>query len=348
MASEIKVNGRFCSHRPTGMQRYALEVSARCPSQPHIVRPRRGLKGALGHAWEQMYLPLATGRDLLWSPNNTGPLAVRRQVCTIHDLIPLDHPEWFSPNFVSLYRWLLPRLATKLRRIIAISEFTKLRIMELLGVNGQLISVIPNGVDTAFCPQSSEPIALVRQKLGLGSRPYALCVGSLEPRKNVKTLLRAWTLLPAALQSEVQLVLAGPKGNLGVFRDAGIGELPKDVLLTGYVPQEDLPALYAGAAAFVYPSLYEGFGLPPLEAMACGTPVVTSSTSSIPEVVGDAAVTVNPESAEEIAYGIEQILTKESLRRRLAQRGLERAQALTWDRTAQLTWHLLAQEAAAC
>lgn len=346
MSAGIKVNGRFYSHRPTGMQRYALEISARCPSRARIVRPRQKLRSGLGHAWEQVYLPLATGRDLLWSPNNTGPLAVRRQVCTIHDLIPLDHPEWFSPSFVALYRWLLPRLAVRLRHIIAISNFTKARVVELLKVDERLVSVIPNGVDPAFRPQPPEKIADVRRSLGLGSRPYALCVGSLEPRKNLKTLLKAWTVLPAAIRSEFQLVIAGPKGNSSVFRDAGVGELSPDVLLTGYVPQEDLPVLYAGAAVFIYPSLYEGFGLPPLEAMACGVPVVTSSTSSLPEVVGDAAVLINPENVEDLACGIEQALTNDSLRRDHIARGLSRAHGLSWDSAAQQTWQLLAREAA--
>ena len=346
MSSGIKVNGRFYSHRPTGMQRYALEISARCPSPARIVRPQQKLRGGLGHAWEQVYLPLATGRDLLWSPNNTGPLAVRRQVCTIHDLIPLDHPEWFSPSFVALYRWLLPRLAKRLRHVIAISNFTKARVVELLKIDERLVSVIPNGVDPEFCPQPAKKIDAVRRSLGIASRPYALCVGSLEPRKNLKTLLRAWAVLPDAIRSEFQLVIAGPKGDSGVFRDAEISQLPPDVLLTGYVPQQDLPALYAGAAVFIYPSLYEGFGLPPLEAMACGVPVVTSSTSSLPEVVGDAAVLINPEDVEDLACGIEQALTNDSLRQEHITRGLDRARGLSWDSSAQQTWQLLAREAA--
>ncbi len=345
-AADIKVNGRFYAHRPTGMQRYALEVSSRGPASARIVKPNRSLRGGIGHMWEQVYLPVATGRDLLWSPNNTGPLAVTRQICTIHDLIPLDHPEWFSPNFVALYRWLLPRLAARLRHVIAISEFTKSRVIQLLKVDERRVTVIPNGVDATFCPQPAQKIEALRRSLGIGSRPYALCVGSLEPRKNLKTLLKAWTLLPESTRGEFQLLVAGAKGNPGVFRDAGIDNVPADVVLTGYVAQEQLPVLYAGAAVFVYPSLYEGFGLPPLEAMACGVPVVTSNTSSIPEVVKQAAILADPENAEELAAGIERALWDEALRRDMIARGLERARELTWDATARRTWQLLAQEAA--
>src|SRR3954465_12595712 len=126
----IKLNGRFYCHRPTGMQRYALELVNRIGNKLDVVRPTRSLRGGLGHLWEQVYLPFATGNGLLWSPNNTGPISVSRQVCTIHDLIPIDRPEWFSRQFVTLYRWLMPRLAANLQHIIAISEFTKSRIIE--------------------------------------------------------------------------------------------------------------------------------------------------------------------------------------------------------------------------
>jgi glycosyltransferase involved in cell wall biosynthesis len=343
---DIKVNGRFYAHRPTGMQRYALEVSKRFPASARIVRPRRALRGSAGHMWEQLYLPLATGGDLLWSPNNTGPLAVSRQICTIHDVIPLDRPEWFATNFVALYRWLLPRLTKKLQHIIAISHFTKSRVVNLFGIDANKVTVIPNGVDAAFRPHTPEEIQELRTALGLDRRPYVLCVGSVEPRKNLKTLLRAWTMLSKWARDEHQLVIAGPEGNSVVFRDAGIGEVPPGVRFTGYVAQEQLPVLYAGAAVFVYPSLYEGFGLPPLEAMASGVPVVTSGTSSIPEVVGQGAVLVNPDEPEDIAKHLECVLANEDLRRSLSERGLARARELTWESTAVQTWRVLAEQAA--
>jgi glycosyltransferase involved in cell wall biosynthesis len=342
----ITLNGRFYSHRPTGMQRYAIELVSRFGERLEVIRPHRPLRGGFGHVWEQVYLPLATRKRLLWSPNNTGPLSISRQVCTIHDLIPLDHPEWFNPRFVALYKWLMPRLVAQLQHVIAISEFTKLRLIEHFQIDPVKVSVVPNGVDSAFRPCPPERVKEVRKRIGLGEKPYVLCVSSLEPRKNLKRLLDAWARLPHALHNEYQLVLAGAKGNAAVFGDAGLEDPPPNAMFTGYVAQEDLPALYSGAVLFAYPSLYEGFGLPPLEAMACGVPVVTSGTSSIPEVTDGAAITVDPKNLESVTEGLRELMTNESLRSSLAERGLRRAAQLSWDTTARKTWAILEREAA--
>lgn len=341
----VKLNGRFYSHRPTGMQRYALELVDRVGDRLEIIRPKESLRGGFGHLWEQLYLPLATGRGMLWSPNNTGPVSVARQVVTVHDLIPLDHPEWFNPRFVALYRWLMPRLMRRVQHIIAISEFTKGRLLDLFDLNPGKVTVIPNGVDQAFRPASPDRIKEVRASLGLSDKPYVLCVSSFEPRKNLKGLLAAWADLPRSLQNEFQLVLSGARGSSKVFGDAGVGEAPPGIVFTGYVPQDDLPALYSGAEVFAYPSLYEGFGLPPLEAMASGVPVLTSKTSSIPEVVADAGVLVDPSDIDSIQDGLQRLMTDEQMRRDLSERGLNRARALSWDRTADATWKILEREA---
>lgn len=329
------------------MQRYAIELVSRLGDRLEVIRPQRPLRGGLGHVWEQVYLPLATGKRLLWSPNNTGPLSISRQVCTIHDLIPLDHPEWFNPRFVALYKWLMPRLVANLQHVIAISEFTKGRVIEHFQIDPKKVSVVPNGVDSAFRPCSPERVKEVRKRIGLGEKPYVLCVSSLEPRKNLKRLLEAWTRLPQALHHEYQLVLAGAKGNSAVFGDAGLQDPPPNALFAGYVSQEDLPALYSGAVLFAYPSLYEGFGLPPLEAMACGVPVVTSGTSSLPEVTAGAAIAVDPMNVEAVAEGLRELMTNEDLRNGLAERGLSRAAQLSWDTTAWKTWAILEREVAA-
>ena len=344
---KIKLNGRFYSHtHPTGMQRYALEMVSRVGGGLEIVRPGPSLKGGMGHLWEQAYLPVAARKSLLWSPNNTGPVAVSRQVVTIHDLIPLDHPEWFSPRFVALYRWLLPRLVHKAQHLVAISEFTRLRLIEGLRVDSSKITVIPNGVDKAFRPQTPERINQVRKALNLGDKPYVLCVGSVEPRKNLKGLLAAWAQLPFNIRKEYNLVLAGKSGRKEVFGDAGLDHVPEGAMFTGYVAQEDLPPLYSGAAVFAYPSLYEGFGLPPLEAMASGVPVVTSNNSSIPEVVGDAGVLVDPSDTQSIAEGLFRLMSREDLRKDYSRRGIERAASLSWDVSAERTWTVLQREAA--
>ncbi|MBI1789606.1 MAG: glycosyltransferase family 4 protein [Acidobacteria bacterium] len=343
----IALNARFHAHRPTGMQRYALELARRLGDRIQTVRPSQALRGAAGHLWEQLYLPAAVRGKLLWSPNNTGPVAVSRQVCTIHDLIPLDRPEWFSRRFAAWYAWLLPRLARQVRHIITVSQFTKRRIVERLGVEPEKITVIPNGVDARFCPKPPEEIQAARRSLGIESAEYLLCVGSLEPRKNLGRLLRAWASVQESLPREIELVVAGGTGSSLVFESVSFDSLPPRVHFTGYVSEEQLASLYTGALALIYPSLYEGFGLPPLEAMACGTPVVTSHGTSLPEVAGDAVVPVDPEDVESIAEGILSVASSEELRRTLRQRGFQRIRGLTWERAAQQTWQLLLEQARA-
>ena len=342
--TQIALNARFYAHRPTGMQRYAIELSQRFANHLDAVRPSKPLRGPTGHLWEQFYLPSVVRGRLLWSPNNTGPLAVAKQVCTIHDLIPLDHPEWFNRRFAQWYAWLLPRLAKRVRQIIAISEFTKQRVIELLGVSAAKIVVIPNGVDARFSPRSSGEIEAAKRGLSIADSRYLLCVGSLEPRKNLLRLFEAWRKAQALTPDDVVLVVAGPAANARVFGSAPIGNIPSRVHFTGYVSDEFLPSLYSGALAVVYPSLYEGFGLPPLEAMACGAPVVTSNNTSLPEVVGDGAVLVDPYDVDSIAEGIVRVLSSGAVRDVLRAKGLARASQFTWERTAQETLHVLLQQ----
>ena len=326
------------------MQRYALELSSRFARHLDPLKPSKPLRGPSGHLWEQLFLPSAVRGRLLWSPNTTGPLAVEKQVCTFHDLIPLDHPEWFNRRFAQWYQWLLPRLARRVRRIIAISEFSKQRVIELLGVSPDKVTVIPNGVDARFSPRPEEEIEAARTALGIGSAPYLLCVGSLEPRKNLGRLLAAWRQAQTTAPDDMVLVVAGGSANARVFESVEFGPVPTGVHFTGYVPDEFLPSLYSGAVALVYPSLYEGFGLPPLEAMACGTPVVTSRNTSLPEVVGSAAVLVDPYDVHSIAEGILQVLSSASLRDTLRANGRVQSAPFTWDSAAQRTLDVLLQE----
>lgn len=342
--NQIALNARFYAHRPTGMQRYAIELSQRFSEHLDPVRPARALRGPAGHLWEQCYLPSAVRGRLLWSPNNTGPLAISRQVCTLHDLIPLDRPQWFNHRFARWYAWLLPRLARRVQHIIAISEFTRQRAIELLRVPATKVTIIPNGVDSRFYPRSSDEIASMRAALGIPDVAYVLCVGSLEPRKNLLRLLEAWSIVQEYVDREIWLVMAGARGSSRVFRALSVDSIPPRVYFTGYVSDEHLPALYSGALAMAYPSLYEGFGLPPLEAMACGTPVVTSKGTSLPEVVGNSAVLVDPEDCLSIAEGLEQVLSSASLRESLSKSGIRRAARFSWDSTAEQTLELLVQQ----
>jgi len=337
----VHVNGRYLVQRLTGQQRYAREIVARLTERFDVIAPPGTSKGVRGHLWEQFALPRRVNGGLLWSPSTTGPLSVRRQVVTIHDCAFFDQAHCFSRAFAAWYQFLVPRLARAARRVITVSEFSKQRIIELCGIAPDKVEVVYSGVGSQFRPHSAEQIAAAREQLGLPDR-YMLCVGSLEPRKNLVRLLQAWQGVQPRLQGQ-SLVVAGAKGH--VFRDAGLAEPPRGVHLAGYLTDDVLPAVYAGAEMLVYPSVYEGFGLPVLEAMASGVPVVTSSVTALAEVAGDAAVTVDPLSVESIAAGIEKLTSETALRRALIEKGLSRARQFTWERAAAETWQVL--EAAA-
>ena len=181
--------------------------------------------------------------------------------------------------------------------------------------------------------------------MGIRSEEYLLCVGSVEPRKNVGRLLQAWARIQNELPAGLDLVVAGPAGSSGVFAGAELGKIPDRVHFTGYVDHDRLPALYSGATAFVYPSLYEGFGLPPLEAMACGTPVVTSRGSSLEEVVGTSAVLIDPECVDSIAEGLLRSVHDPGLRAELRAAGRLRAERMTWANCATRTAAILREQA---
>jgi glycosyltransferase involved in cell wall biosynthesis len=323
------------------MQRYGIEMADRLAHRLDVLRPSSSLRGATGHLWEQAFLPAASGNRLLWSPNNTGPLAVARQICTMHDIIPVEHPEWFNAHFAAWYRWLLPKLTQRVRHLIAVSEFTKQRLVECFGIRPEKITVVWNGVDEQFRRRSMDEIAAARQALGIQSPRYLLSLGSLEPRKNLHRLLAAWGKLRRELPEDVGLVVVGEKRTTKVFRDASIDVIPDGVHFTGYAAQEYLPALYSGALALVYPSLYEGFGLPPLEAMACGTPVITANTTSLPEITGGAALLIDPRDEDAIAAAILRLVADEPLRVSMGARSLAHASKLTWDQSAAQTWKVL-------
>ncbi len=323
------------------MQRYGIEMATRLADGLDVLRPNKSLSGAKGHLWEQAFLPAASGKRLLWSPNNTGPIAVARQVCTMHDIIPVEHPEWFNARFAAWYQWLLPRLTRRVRHLIAISEFTKHRLVENFGIHPEKITVVANGVDAQFHPRTAAEINEVRAALGIVTPRYLLSLGSLEPRKNLRRLLSSWKKLQRELPEDIGLVVVGARGSLKVFQDAAISEIPEGVHFTGYAQQEHLPALYSGAMALVYPSLYEGFGLPPVEAMACGTPVITSNTTSLPEVTGGAALLVDPLDEDAIAAAILRLVRDEPLRALMSEKSLAHASKLTWDRSAAQTWKVL-------
>lgn len=278
---------------------------------------------------------------LLWSPVHSGPITIRKQVVTVHDLVPLDNPEWLTPGFVAWYRFMLPKLLKKSRHLIAISEFTKSRIIQRLHIPPEKISVVYNGVEQRFTPHAEETSSKVRETLGLPSGHYVLALGSLEPRKNISRLLQAWAQILPDIPQKTWLVIAGGAGQTSVFRSVDYSQSPERVIWAGHVPDEDLPGLYAGALLFVYPSMYEGFGLPALESMACGCPVICSNTGALPEVCGDAAMFINPLSSHELARALRQLITSRSSQEQLKLSGIQQSKKFYWQKTAQQTLNIL-------
>jgi glycosyltransferase involved in cell wall biosynthesis len=201
-------------------------------------------------------------------------------------------------------------------------------------------------VDARFHPIGADEIKRARVRLGIPSEHYLVTLGSLEPRKNLPRLLQAWAAIQNRIPADVWLVLAGAQGKRTVFGEVLFEDLPPRVHLTGHVPDELLPALYSGAIASPYLSLYEGFGLPPLEAMACGTPPLTGNLASLPEVVGDAGVMVDPNDVDAIADGIYRLVEDPQLRLVLRNKGLNRASQFSWEKTARQTRAFLEEVAA--
>ena len=337
----VAINTRALRAHMTGVQRYTTELLARWNGNTDPIAPKKALHGLAGHAWEQFVLPVQLKGRLLFSPSNTGPLRATNQVVTIHDTSVFDCPEAFSPSFAVWYRFLLPRLAQRSRLVITDSEFIKQRILVHTKVSPDKVKVIPCGVDSRFCPEAIVRLEEAAACLRLPSRHFILAVGSLEPRKNLVRLFQAWSRIQDRIPENVWLVVAGASGNSRIFSGGQLDALPSRVLLAGHVEEHLLPGLCAGAIAMVYPSLYEGFGLPPLEAMASGTPVLAGNRSSLPEVVGDAGLLVNPLDVEEIGEGICRLVEDATLREQLRQKGLHRAKQFSWDETARRTWDAL-------
>jgi len=338
MAREVVVNGRFLKRRMTGVERYGIEIMRHIGGRLHVEQPRQTMPGVLGHAWEQLILPAKVrSGSVLWSPANTGPLSVRNQVLTIHDLGPLEHPEWFRPAFTAWYRLSLPILARRVERILTPSQHVRQKVLARFNLEAARVVAIPEGVDLlAFQPQASLPAGAYNLP-----RRYILFVGSIEPRKNLGGLLRAWDEVKDEF-ANLSLLIAGETGR--VFRRVALPHSVARVRFLGRVPEAHLPGLYAGAMLFVLPSLEEGFGLGVLEAMACGTPVLASDGGALPEVVGDAGLIFSLSSPSALAEALRQCLNDEPLRSSLREMGLRRAAGYSWECTAENTWKILQDE----
>lgn len=307
------------------------------------------LSGVSGYLWKinsnlwfQLILPIILKKhmvDLFHGTMFLVPIFSNvPSIVTIYDLVLEIFPETMHwKNWLPL-KTLMKASANKASRIIAISENTKKDIIKYFGVDQEKIMVIYPGVGKEFSPQKREHDNIILKNYNL-SPGYILTVGTLEPRKNLIRLLNAYKMLVVNEDSMPNLVMVGGRGWLkeDINKTVDSLGLREKIVFTGYVPDSDLPALYRNAGVFVYPSLYEGFGLPPLEAMACGTPVVASNTSSIPEVIGDAGLLVDPYNPAEIARAVAFVLKDNDLSARLERAGLIRSGLFTWDKTAQET-----------
>lgn len=289
--------------------------------------------------WEQIRLPMLVRKlrlDVLHSPHYTMPwFAGCRSVVTFHDMIFFLYPELHTTYKTIFFRTMILVSLRRAQMIIADSESTRRDVLRLLHADPMKIVTVPLGVSSLYRPLDHS--GAIRQTYHLPDK-FILFVGVLEPRKNLTTLIRAFRLLRdrGCLHA---LVIVGRKGWMyaDLFREVERLNLRDQVIFTGYVPEADLPGLFNAAEFFVYPSVYEGFGLPVLEAMACGTPVITSNVSSMPEIVDDAGVLIDPNNVEELAEQMFVLAANADKRIELRTKGLARARLFSWERTARET-----------
>jgi len=359
---KIGVDARLIYHQPAGISRYTVHLLQALARLEHdhnfLVLQHRKQKdpifscGKFQHAilrapvhtfLEQMMLPLELlphSLDLLHCTDFIPPLySPIPTVITVHDLAFLHWPHFLTKDSAAYYGQ-IDRAVTNAKHIIVPSENTKQDLMGQLGVADQKVSVIYEAADSIFAPL---PMEMTRQKIDKKFQlpsTYVFAVGTVEPRKNIGGLLHAFRyLLDKYNMPNVGLAIAGSHGWLyeDVLDKIQALKLERHVFFLGRISDQELQQLYVGARCHIHPAHYEGFGLPPLEAMACGTPTIVSNVSSLPEVVGDAALLVDPNDPEEMAVALHRLLTEDGLHSELRAKGLQRAQCFTWERAARQT-----------
>jgi glycosyltransferase involved in cell wall biosynthesis len=356
----LYLNGKFTAQRTTGVQRVAAQLvraldaqvrgscvllcppGAAAPPLRHIEVRHVGRAGLPLHLWEQWTLPRAAADGLLVSLAGSAPAWARHQVAMLHDAAVFDHPQAYTRAFAAWYRWLFRHLARRADGLLTVSAFSRARLAYRLQVPPQRLQVVPNGADHLDAVSAD---ASVLDRHGLRGTPFLLAVGSANPNKNLAAMVQAFGRLPQ--DAGLRLVIVGG-GNDRVFAGSasGHGVAPaSSVLHLGPLDDAPLKALYQHALALVFPSLYEGFGLPPLEAMACGCPVVASHAAAIPEVCGDAALYFDPRSQEGLVAALCQITGDAALRERLIAAGQAQARRFRWSAAAAELLSLLPAEA---
>lgn len=333
VAFEVLIDGRAAIRdRPGGVERWARELATRLPSiapgRYRVVSPGKPFANRLGQPWEQIMLPAiarAEGASLILCPANLAPVISRKAVTIIHDAAPLRHPEDYSRAYTAWHRLLLPRLVGSSRLIITPSEFSRSELVELLGADPGKVHVVSPGVAAGMALNVDPEPALERFAL---ARPYVLTVASKVGRKNIPSLGQAAMQLA---EQGIELVAVG--GSRPEMRDSGPASGIREL---GAVDGELLPALYAGAKLFVLPSLYEGYGLPVIEAMAAGLPVACSMSGGLREAAGGAALELDPNDPLGMARAISDLVADETRLAELRRLGLARVAGLSWGRCAEL------------
>ena len=366
------INGKFCAQRTTGVQRVArnlvlaLDRLVRAGGAPAGVRwvllcppgaPQPALDavqvrstgrgqpaGALGlHLWEQLELPRAARGGLLLNLSGSAPAFARRQACLWHDAAVFDRPAHYGAAFRCWYRWLFRRLARRAEVLLAPTAFARDRLAAALGLAPGRIAVVGAGAGHLGAVPA-DPAVLQRWSLRPGG--FFLAVGSIAPGKNLGAVLRALALLAGRRPHDPPRLVVAGGGDARVFAAAQLPATP-GVVFAGPVDDAQLRALYENAAALVQASTYEGLGLPPLEAMACGCPVAAARAAALPEVCADAALYFDPDAPEQLAALLEQLMDDAGLRRRMADTGRQQAARWSWDRAAVQLWGPLAPAALA-
>lgn len=338
------VNGRFLTQKPTGIHRYAFEVCNAMLKQgidfvvatPKEIRTDYDIKfktvacGSLKtHLWEQISLPRylkKNGSPLLVSFSGCGPLNYKNQIITIHDVSHESHPEWFAKNYYRYYHYMIPRIARKAHAVITVSEYSKRETSRILELDINKLHVIPCDVPTPI----KEAAKHESQSLPASEERYILTVSSMDPRKNFVRLVQAFNNIE---DKTVKLYIVGMQ--FKAFNTPDMQSLSGDnIVLTGYVDDAKLSELYRNAQFSIYPSLYEGFGLPPLESMTFGCPVIASDIPAIREVNEDALLYIDPLNVGDITEKMNRLLVDENLRHELKEKGLKQVKKYSWDRTA--------------